>query len=345
MARKRNPHGYSLYKKREVYYASFYDSADQRIRVSLETKSEATAHRRAQALVSEYTAKPYHDEGSGNGPTIQQVHDQYLADRQLGNGIEASTIKRYNRSLRGLKKVLGNLPISEVNKEALYHYTQKRSGEIVAHSIEQDCNHAKRLAKFAAKRGHYSGDTSDLVPDAIKGSYRPRERMLNPAEVAELLSLAEETAPKRYPHILAWLTLGLRHEDLYGIQVRHVDFDSNTVMVRIQKGKKTLRLPIHAKLRPVLAKQCEGKGPDDRVFYRYSSDWSWLLRRWSAAMGVEDFTIHDLRRTCGGLMASAGVPLRVIADILGHANIATTYRTYSHLLHEAKEEAINRLPI
>ena len=36
------------------------------------------------------------------------------------------------------------------------------------------------------------------------------------------------------------------------------------------------------------------------------------------AAGLEDVTLHDLRRTAGSFMAQAGVPLQVIQHVLGH---------------------------
>ena len=43
-------------------------------------------------------------------------------------------------------------------------------------------------------------------------------------------------------------------------------------------------------------------------------------------------TLHDLRRTCGSLMLSRGVPLIVVSRHLGHADVQITARVYAHLL-------------
>ena len=41
---------------------------------------------------------------------------------------------------------------------------------------------------------------------------------------------------------------------------------------------------------------------------------------------------HDLRHTHASLLVANGTPIKVVAERLGHANIAYTMQTYQHLL-------------
>lgn len=41
---------------------------------------------------------------------------------------------------------------------------------------------------------------------------------------------------------------------------------------------------------------------------------------------------HDLRHTHASLMIMDGVPVKVVSERLGHANVAFTMHTYQHLL-------------
>src|SRR5690606_28310316 len=60
------------------------------------------------------------------------------------------------------------------------------------------------------------------------------------------------------------------------------------------------------------------------------------------AAGLEDITLHDLRRTAGSFMAQAGVPLQVIGEILGHQNSDVT-RVYARLSEENERQALEDL--
>jgi integrase len=55
--------------------------------------------------------------------------------------------------------------------------------------------------------------------------------------------------------------------------------------------------------------------------------------------GLPEMRFHDLRDTAGTLMIRAGVDVRTVADILGHADPAMTLRRYAHVLPGMRERA------
>lgn len=54
---------------------------------------------------------------------------------------------------------------------------------------------------------------------------------------------------------------------------------------------------------------------------------------------VRRIRFHDLRHTHGSLLIQAGVPVKVVSERLGHANIAFTIQTYQHVLPGMQEVA------
>jgi integrase len=52
---------------------------------------------------------------------------------------------------------------------------------------------------------------------------------------------------------------------------------------------------------------------------------------------------HDLRHTCATLMIQRNIHPRIVMDILGHSQIATTMNTYAHVLPKAQREAVDAL--
>jgi integrase len=55
--------------------------------------------------------------------------------------------------------------------------------------------------------------------------------------------------------------------------------------------------------------------------------------------GVADITVHGLRHTAATLLLRAGVPAKIVSERLGHANIAITLDTYSHVLPDMQDIA------
>jgi len=51
----------------------------------------------------------------------------------------------------------------------------------------------------------------------------------------------------------------------------------------------------------------------------------------AARAGLSDVGLHTLRHSAATVMILAGVPLKVVSEILGHASIAITGDVYAHV--------------
>jgi integrase len=57
------------------------------------------------------------------------------------------------------------------------------------------------------------------------------------------------------------------------------------------------------------------------------------------AVGLPKIRLHDVRHSYATAALAAGVPAKVVSERLGHANIAITMDTYSHVLPGLDAEA------
>ncbi|MDQ2831358.1 MAG: tyrosine-type recombinase/integrase [Chloroflexota bacterium] len=53
--------------------------------------------------------------------------------------------------------------------------------------------------------------------------------------------------------------------------------------------------------------------------------------------------IHDLRHTYATLALEQGIPVKVVSENLGHADISTTLRTYAHVIPAQRSELAARM--
>jgi site-specific recombinase XerC len=58
---------------------------------------------------------------------------------------------------------------------------------------------------------------------------------------------------------------------------------------------------------------------------------------------LDHFTFHALRHTFSTRMLEAGVPAKVVQEILGHADVTLTLNTYSHVLETTAHEQIAKI--
>ena len=61
--------------------------------------------------------------------------------------------------------------------------------------------------------------------------------------------------------------------------------------------------------------------------------------------GLGRRSMHDLRHSCVTLLGAQGVPLRTIADIVGHSDIRLTQNVYQHAFMSMKRDAVNALDV
>jgi integrase len=170
--------------------------------------------------------------------------------------------------------------------------------------------------------------------------------------------------------VLAAMT-GLRKGELFALNWNAVNLNEGVVVVRktlqelrgltlkepkTSAGKRVVSLdPVAVEALRSRLKKAKAEGfepedvpvvfPNERGGYLRGSNfdrWVWYPIR--KAAGVADtFVFHDLRHTQASLMLAAGVDLKVIQKRLGHRDFATTANTYSHLLQNAQNEAVEKL--
>ncbi len=154
---------------------------------------------------------------------------------------------------------------------------------------------------------------------------------------------------------------GMRRGEVLGLRWCDVDFDAKRLSVRqalvsiaydveisdvkTRTGRRTIDLdPVTVDvLKAWRMERAEEKGgvdpsDDELVFVKPDGSWihpqtfSQVLDRKVAKLDVPTISLHDLRHTHATLLLKAGVPVKVVSERLGHANVAFTMAIYQHVL-------------
>lgn len=294
------------------------------------------------ATFAELTAAPSSPTG-GNAPwTISKAFEEFLADKVRGNAPE-NTLKNY----RSAKNVLvGTIPagtkLSALTYEQIAGFVDHQlSKGRKASSIRYVLVLLVTVLRYAGERGYYQGDPRKLIPKGVMTKPPPRKRFLSPEEIRRLLDNAQGV---HVDYIVGYLYTGCRKTELFRICPEHVNLTGDTIEI---PGTKTedahATIPLHPDLKPVLLRRMEGLQKGTPIFPRLN-DIQKCISRAAERAGLEHTTCHDLRRTTGSLLASANVSLQIISKVIRHKDIATTARTYAHLIPAASQEAIQKLP-
>lgn len=196
---------------------------------------------------------------------------------------------------------------------------------------------------------------------------------LQPDEAQRLIEAASGDRVRNL--IVIALYTGMRIGEVTGVRWSDVDFEKQTLRVRVQlqrvESKLVLRelksnssrrnLPLieealealrDEKAEQILRSASLGDGspnPLNLVFLNEDGrpmDQKWVHKRLKAILAraeLPDVSFHGLRHTAASLMVAGGVQLSLVKDQLGHSTIALTSGTYAHMVPAAQREAAETL--
>jgi integrase len=88
----------------------------------------------------------------------------------------------------------------------------------------------------------------------------------------------------------------------------------------------------------------EDRTLDRRVFQNFGGDrFRTAITRACTAAGVPAFSPHDLRHRRVSLLHLSGTPWARIGELVGHDDLVTTARTYTHVITDERELDYDRL--
>jgi integrase len=170
----------------------------------------------------------------------------------------------------------------------------------------------------------------------------PREerRLVEPPS-AEQLEAVFRLLPSRYRLPLLVLdATGMRVGELEALSWGDLDEPRGRWRIATSKtGRPRWITPPPLLLEAVLG-LCprDDRHPDRRVFDEFTSErFRTALARACGAAGVPGFSPHDLRHRRVSLLHLGGMPWARIGELVGHDDLVTTARTYTHVVVDERE--------
>ena len=190
---------------------------------------------------------------------------------------------------------------------------------------------------------------------------------LSPEQARELLVEAE--SDRLHALYVVGIATGMRQGEMLALHWENVDLDAGTISVihslrfkkgkpvlgppKSKKGRRLIRLPEFAitalweHKRKMLAEGhaalpwvfCHPKRRPLRGNNVTQNSFKPLLKR----AGLPNICFHDLRHTAATLLLLMEVHPKIVQEMLGHATIAMTLDTYSHVLPSMQDDAASKM--
>ncbi len=201
-----------------------------------------------------------------------------------------------------------------------------------------------------------------LIPRNVTEAVEPpkaTKKEISPLDEEQVRRLLESAKGSKLEalYVLA-VTTGMRQGELLGLQWRDVDFEQGIVKVRrtvyngrihepkTSKGKRSIKLTQasitalreHTRMSEWIF--CTRNGTTLSCQNLRTCSWKPLLKKANLPLGTR---FHDLRHTCATLLLTKGVHPKIVQELLGHSSISITLDTYSHVLPNLQEKAVQAM--
>jgi len=274
----------------------------------------------------------------------------YATERRRRGEIVQSTVTQYRSVLAKLERAHGNRPLSQFGKGTIDRYLDS-VGHLKPSARASAWSHVKGFCGWLHTNGHVTNNPTL----GVKAPRRPRTepRALDADAVAAL----HEVLPDKRAAAIVWLEvgMGLRRIEVHRLNVE--DWSRRDQVIRVVgKGSHERYVPVPSPaaqaLSDYLAECPATSGPLIRSTTSNRplslSALSHYMARWMYEAGIkhapkDGVSGHALRHTCASDVLDACDDLRVVQELLGHAQLATSAvylrRARIGKLREAMEQA------
>ena len=173
-----------------------------------------------------------------------------------------------------------------------------------------------------------------------------RTRFLDAQEEAALRTKIRALHPARELEFDLALHTGMRRNEQWQLRWQDVNLQAGIITIPQSKHGAMRHVPINSVARRALENLYRDRAGSEFVCkgsnVRQGRDWERWFEECVSEAKILNFRWHDLRHTFASRLALAGVPLRTLAELLGHKTLAMVMR-YAHLAPAHLREAVERI--
>lgn len=299
---------------------------------------------------------------------FRAVAERWQTTAKVRQGITDNSLRTYSSALkRHALPVIGEVKMRDLKPahiaEVLMRMEAKNLSPSYRHVVHKAISGVCEMAiADDLMRRNPTKQVSAPKPGPVQKVVPDRE------QIALLIERATDERLRTFVMVLVYT--GLRISEALSLEWR--DWKGDTMVVRSGKGDRARAVPVA----PPLAEQLK-KWRREQAAERLASTWwddsgDWVLStsvgtRWDGSNARKQFralcdgdpdnpdegkrrapicpgaTPHSLRHATATLLLEEGVPMKVVSDLLGHADIRTTSQVYSHVTARLLADAANAL--
>lgn len=288
--------------------------------------------------------------------TFDEIFDAYVDKLRTDNRRERTIIGILDLkkdmakfSKRSKKRTIDQLDVLFIQEYKKYLRTVRRNAD---NTINTKLNRLRSVVRWAGRLGYPIDDPFGKGVRFMNRS-TPRTIFLTKDEYDEFLQKALADRNDLAMRVTRELFIfscetGLRFSDVLDLKWTHLKKDSKgvTYISKIQcKTKELVEIPLMSKWPKVLLAKYRNVSTGENVFPRLSNGCiNRKLKMLAEKAGIgKCLSFHVARHTFASHLANAGVPLYIVAKLLGDKSLDMVHRVYTNTERTELTEAMKKL--
>lgn len=303
--------------------------------------------------------------------TFADYFQQWIDDVKLGN-YSRGTENRYKTTARIIKEWFNDTPLRDINPRTYQKFLNNYASTHAKESVQKVNTYVREMAHSAmSEQIIYVDFTYGAKNNGLPGK-KESDKFLEQDQFVALKEAALKKASFRNVsacEVVFGILTGARYEEVTAVSWDRIDFDNKTVTLdraydyQRHTGFKPMKTDTSDRTIPItdelidllqnLKRQQSAqylrtgyRDPDEMVFrtmYRTiptGTAANTVLKELETEAKIPDdqqITFHGLRHTHASYLISNGVQISYVSKRLGHKDVATTIKVYSHLLDKASK--------
>ena len=279
-------------------------------------------------------------------PTFKELCEIYL-DKH------AKHKKSYKEDKRKIERDLvpawGAAKAHEVKKRDVIRLLDKIVDRGSPISANRTLALIRKIFNFGIERDLVEHNPCAMVK--APGKEKARDRVLNNDEIRRLWAAFDEVLTPAMANIQKLrLITAQRGIEVCSMRWQDIDFETGwwTIPPEISKNKMAHRVPLSGMALDIIQEQQKRNADSEWVFpsrKQTAGHVRWFQRSFNKVRvhsGLEDITMHDLRRTAASFMTGMGISRLVVSKILNHAEHGVTHVYDRHGYDAEKRAALEK---
>ena len=211
--------------------------------------------------------------------------------------------------------------------------------------VKENCLYKFPRVNTSLETSEYKGDKAMSVEEA--------KAILEAIETEEFNHYTQYINLRNKALVMTLLSCGLRIDEVSKIQIQDIEFENNKLYVRGKGGKNSItrHTNFSPKLKTLIVELI--KYNPNRTYLFTNIRYERLLTQgirsiWYEALdvaNVKHYTPHNCRHFLGSELSKKGVPMKQIADVLGHSSYKTSEKYYVKPKNQDMQDIISNIDI